>query len=621
MDDWRDRQVNRQPVLLTVILCLLASGLYYHFFFNRAQVELSIDVEYPSDFKLYWSAENQPFSEKRRAVVRVKPGHTDYSFGLTDIGTVAQLRLDPVDYVGEALVRSLVISQRGYETITFDLAQAMPLNDIDKFSVDETGLLVQSSGQDANFLILPVTVQRPVNWGMEAIRHLLIWLAIICVVRACVPLQHNYGYVPLMLAMVFILVVSMAALSKRNAHPDEYVHLDATAYYQKNWLPPEVDDPAIEHTYSPYGISRLNNGEVYYLLAGKFASLVSIFKMDTLFGLRLFNVAMFGCIVLYAIGSLPARLVAAPFLISPQVWYIFSYCGSDAFGLFLSFLAGCEIVRPNSYLNRILDGQSKCGVVSAGLFISILLGLMLLLKINYYPFIALAGAYVLYQLFVHGEQETRLQVFSRLALIALVAVLLAGGRLGADYFVNGLDRQEKMAAMQEKTAHHWFKPSTELDKKHVTMYLKQRGTTLRGLVQTHQWFEHTFVSGFGLYGYFTIAAPERYYRLVKWVASIFLIYIFAVVLIRGSTETRLLALFVLGLGIALIAASLHRSWTVDFQPQGRYLFPILPMLGVLLARSRSLFANSIFAVLLSALFFLSLYSFIFIALVSIPRPA
>lgn len=620
MGNRSDSQMSQQPIIMTIMLCLVASALYYHFFFDRAQVEVSIEVEHPSVVKLYWSGDDQHFSEKRMAFVKVRPDQADYSFSLTGIGKVDRLRLDPFDYTGSALVRSVAISQTGFETINLDFGKVTPLHDIDAFKVDEEGLHVQSGGHDPNFLVILEKVRGPVDWMVEGLRYLLIWLTVICVVRACMPLQHNFAYIPVMLAMVFILIVIMAAVSKQNAHPDEYVHLKAATYYQNNWLPPEVDDPTIESTYSPYGISRLNNGEIYYLLVGKFSTLVGVFNIDTLFGLRLFNVVMFGCILLYAISSVPARLVAAPFLVSPQVWYIFSYCGSDAFGLFLCFLAGCEMVRPDSYLHRILGGQSRRRIVTAGLMVAILLGLMLLLKINYYPFIGLAGVYVLWQVFVKGEQETKWSVFTRIAIIILIAMLMAGARLSADYFVNGVDRQDKMSVMQEKMAHRWFKPSTDLHKKHVTMYMKQRGTTLRGLVQTHQWFQHTFVTGFGVYGYFTIAAPEEYYRLVKWVASIFLIYIFTVVLIRGSTDTRLLALLVLGLGVALIGASLHRSWTVDFQPQGRYLFPILPMIGVLLAKSRTLFSNGIFAVLLSSLFFIALYSFIFIALVSIPRP-
>jgi uncharacterized membrane protein len=74
------------------------------------------------------------------------------------------------------------------------------------------------------------------------------------------------------------------------------------------------------------------------------------------------------------------------------------------------------------------------------------------------------------------------------------------------------------------------------------------------------------------------------------------------------------------LSVALIGASLYRSWTIDLQAQGRYLFPILPMVGVLLARGRTLVDNGVFILFSIQLFALSLYSYIFIALIQIPRP-
>ena len=607
--------------LFTVFLCLLACALYYYFFFNRAQVVIELEVAHPTVFKLYWSGDNQKFSEKRSGQVRVLPRETTYSFSLTDISDVTFLRLDPVQYPGDSVVKSIVISQTGFKDYSVDLSQAEPLHDIAEYEFDSDGLHVKATGKDPNFLVVPQLERQRVNWLTEMSRYVLICLTLIVVVRSCASLRQNYSYVPIMLAMVLVLVTAMAATSKRNAHPDERVHLAAATYYQDHWLPPEIEDPAIAGTYSPYGISRLNNGEIYYLLAGKFSKILSGFNIDALFLLRSFNIFLFVCILLYSINCVYARLVALPFLISPQVWYIFSYCGSDAFGLFLCFVAGCQISNPDSHLNRILDADRRRELWYAVPLMSCLLAMMLLLKVNYYPFIALSFFCVLWKVFVVSDRDNRGILVRRVAVVIVLALIGAGLRFGADYFVNGTDRQEKLLSMQEQRAHHWFKPSTELDKKHVTMFMKDRGTTLRSLVfGRYNWFGHTFVSGFGHYGYFTVAAPARYYAMIKWAAGVFVTFIFGMVLIRGTSETRLLALTVLLLGGALIGASLHRSWTVDFQAQGRYLFPILPMIGVLLARSGDLFTTRLFTLQLCYLYALSIWSFIFVALVYIPRP-
>jgi len=73
----------------------------------------------------------------------------------------------------------------------------------------------------------------------------------------------------------------------------------------------------------------------------------------------------------------------------------------------------------------------------------------------------------------------------------------------------------------------------------------------------------------------------------------------------------------------LIAASLWQSWTVSFQAQGRYLAPILPMLGVLLYHLQPAIAGRlpgrVFDGLVLALFALGVYSFIFVGLDLIPK--
>jgi hypothetical protein len=605
-----------------LLVCILACSYYYFFFFHRADVEIEISVPQKTAFKLYWAQEGQSFSEKRRAVVTVTPDRQRYRFSLTDLGSVTQLRLDPMEYAGEAVVGEISLRQQGWQPITVDLERVTPLHDIESAAVDERGLIITSTGNDPYLLIIPDLQPLAVNWLEEGARYALLSCAILLFVSICAPLRRDFTYVPLLLALVSVLVLTMAAVSRQNAHPDEYVHLQAAGYYADNWLPPRVDDPAIEQTYSVYGVSRLNNGEIYYLLVGKLAKLVQAFNVPELFSLRLFNIVLFAVIVLYAAASVPARMVAVVFLLSPQIWYLFSYCVSDAFGLFICFLAACEAIRPQSCLNRFLfdPDYGRGQRALAGVWLTVLLALLLLLKINYYPFIAFLAVLVCWHVFRSSDREQRRAGLLRIGALILVAGLLAGVRIGADYYVNGLDRQEKVAAMQEKTAHHWYKPSTELHKKHIGLFLKQRGTTLPEMIKNHRWFEHTLQSGVGMYGYFTIAAPELYYQLFKWLLAIFLAVVLTTLLVRGGAENALLTLLAVALTLALLGAALHRSWTVDFQAQGRYLFPMLPMFGVLLAKARHLFDSRVFILCVAHLFILSLYSFVFIALPAIPRP-
>ncbi len=600
----------------TLAICLLGCAYYFLFFYNRAFVELEIETEHKSIFKLYWTSGDKPFSEKKHSSVRLKPGKGSYKFFFTDLGTIDKIRVDPFQYEGSGTLHRLTLSQSGYQTVEVDLASLEPLNQIEKSEAGLSGLMIISTGSDPFLLLQPNFVGKPVNWALETARYGLICSLILLIVAGLSSLGKEYRFVPVLLAAVLTLVVVMAATSKRNAHPDEYVHLEASKYYQQHLLPPEIEDPEIEKTYSAYGISRLNNGEVYYLLVGKFSKLLEGLKIDQLLALRSFNILLFSLIFAYTVKSVPARLVALPFLLTPQLWYIFSYCVSDALGLFLCFLAGCELARDNSSLNRLLDRDRKASLRHL-LLVALLLGSMFLLKINYYPFILLVYAFIVWRWFKNPED--RMSILTRIAAVTIIALAFAGLRVGADYYVNGGERSEKLALMQEKTAHHWYKPSTELNKKHVSMYFKQRGVTLKEMIVKYRWFAHSFQTGFGKYGYFTISGSDTYYRLVKWSAIVFLVFLGGAVAFRGDPEGRLLALLVCGLALALVAASVHRSWTIDFQAQGRYLFPILPMIGVVLARNRPAVDNKMFILLTMHLFLLSLYSFIFIALPAIPR--
>ncbi|NNK58320.1 MAG: hypothetical protein HKP44_13515 [Desulfofustis sp.] len=607
---------NSTLAWVTAAVCLLGCFYYFFFFYNRALVEVEIEVEHKTRFKLYWAQNNESFSEDHASGVTVVPGRSSYTFFLTNLGGIDQLRIDPFQYQGSGTIKRLTLSQPGYEPVEIDLAELSPRHEIGDSRAGPDGLKIGSTGKDPYLMTEPTTVKKPFNPLLEGSRYAAICLIVLLVIAGCRNWSEEFAFVPVLLAVVLALIVVMASVSKRNAHPDEYVHLEATSYYQENWLPPVIDESAIERSYSAYGFSRLNNGEIYYLFAGKFTKLLEPLNVDRLFALRSFNILLFALIFLYAARSVEARLVALPLLISPQVWYIFSYCVSDAFGLFLCFLAGCELVRENSFFNRVSDVQ-RAFPWPAIILVSILLGLLFLLKATFYPFIILI--YVAFLWSWLKNWGDRWIIFTRVLVCSVIALTIAGARIGADYYVNGLDRNEKLLMMQEKTAHYWYKPSTELNKKHASLYMKERGSSLKDVIVIHKWFAKTFVTGVGKYGYFTISGSDTYYRLMKWSMIIFLIFICGAVAVKGNSEGRMLLLLVVGLSLGLIGASLHQSWTISLQPQGRYLLTILPMIGVVLARNRQMIDNSIFILIVLHLFLLSFYSFVFVGIAAIPR--
>ena len=608
----------------TLLLCILACGLYYRFIVNEAHVEIEVEVSQKADFKIYWAGAGELYSEKHMSVVVARPDREKYSFFLTDIKNIARLRIDTHNYEGEATLKRVVISQEGWDPITLeteeDFAKLVPLFQVGEYRADQNGLWVSSTGIDSNFELLISPQFHGLNISWLTVR-LLALVFIILLVQSCAgKLMINLRFVPILLFGAWMLIVVMAGISERNVHPDEYVHLYATSYYDDNWLPPVIDDPGIRHTYSAYGVSRLNNGEVYYLFAGKFDKLLAGFKLPNYLSLRGFNVFLFGLVFLYSLKSRYARMVALPFLLSPQIWYLFSYCNSDAFALFCAFLAGCQLVDPDSLFQRFLKEDGLMVKIGGFILLSILLGSVFLLKKNYYPFIAFFYLCLGLKMFFSADYYwDRKGFLKKLVVISLAGACILGLRVGADYMVNGADRQEKIEQLQNKLAYSWYKPSTELNKKHVSLYLKQRGTTLKEIILRDRWFEKSFQSSFGVFGYSTITAPLIYYDLMRWSGVALLTFVFCSIFWRRELVGSGVALLVIGMSGALLAASIYHSWTVDFQAQGRYLFPIFSMLGILYAENYKAINRRLLTLGVLVMYCLSVYGFVFQGLVRIPK--
>lgn len=607
-----------------VFLCLVGSTTYSFFLVNRATVDLSIQVEKRTFFQIYWAQDNQDFSEWRSKKILVVPGEKKYHFWLTNLRNVETIRIDPQKYVGRSVIEKIVFEQRGIKPISFSFKdgffQFKKLNHIAKYNLEEKGLVVHSIGKDP-YLVGDFIVEKVAfPWVVEFFRFSFVCLIIVIIYSTTKHLNMEIRYVPLLMAVVLTLILVMAVISDINVHPDEHAHLEASKYYLHNWLPPSIEDPAIRSSYSVYGTSRLYQPEIYYLFAGKFAKLISDIHIKP-FGLfRLFNVVLFSCLLFYTIKDIGARTIAMPFLISPQIWYVFSYCNSDAFALFISFLAGVQIVAPDSMFNLFLRQKSDSGLLFIrALLLGFLLGGLLLLKRNYYPYIVFIICVLVWQIWEMGSREERILAVKRLLVLSFIGLSLFGLRIGVDYYVNGFDRADKLANIRVETAEPLYNPQTELSKKHFHLYMKERGVSLNYLVKKMRFFEKTFRSTFGVYSYFTISAPIKYYDIVRWTGGALLL-VFLILIFRHSwRENGFITVSFLILSLGLISATLHHAWTKDFQAQGRYLFPIVPMLSIVYARSYRYLKGWLFTLIFIVMFILAAYSFIFVAIPQIPK--
>lgn len=437
-----------------------------------------------------------------------------------------------------------------------------------------------------------------------------------------------------------VLAAVMSLTSDHNRHPDEIHHFEAARYYINAVLPPEIGDPAVRDSYSVWGVSYLNYHWIEYLLAGKFAWLVSIFIQNDLIAARFFNVLLLAALSAFflyrSFSDEGVLLPASVLVISPQVWYVFSYVNNDAFALAAGILAAFLAIDPKSSINRFLQNPGFRDRLAGAVGFGVLLGLLLISKTNYYTFLIVLALWLFYRAPpVKADGGRPIIEFRRLqkyAAILLAALAVLSFRIALDFYVNGetnfvglsylnyisADFEKKpsrLLAYQEEIAEPPFKPSSierDLAATHPELRLRDKGVSYIDLFTKWRWHEISFKSGVGVYGYMTLFAPGGYYLAMFLLYAGFAAYLLMTTLI-GQRRDQIVAGSILVVGFALtVFVSSYLSWTYAVQAQGRYLFPVLPMLAIFLYAARDAINKSVFTIFVAGCFLLSAYSFLFV---------
>jgi hypothetical protein len=225
-----------------------------------------------------------------------------------------------------------------------------------------------------------------------------------------------------------------------------------------------------------------------------------------------------------------------------------------------------------------------------------------------------------------GTRRVRAGALAKLAVVAALAVGVAGARYAWDAAIHGSLEEKRLAigTVQEKLAKPEYKPSLVFVQKSSAAYygleLRARGTPLAALFKPPwDWHARTFHSATGQYDWLTISSPQAYYWAM---AAIYLaiasLYCVAVVRSRNASAAAGLAL-VAGFTALTLAGSLWHSWAHDFQAQGRYLFPTLAMLGFGMSLVRDRMGTRVGVGAIALCFALAVGSFVFVGLWKVPQ--
>ena len=260
-----------------------------------------------------------------------------------------------------------------------------------------------------------------------------------------------------LLLLALVLSFTMAVTSDYDSHPDEKVHFEAVKHYNSNWIPPAVGDPDTLGSYSVYGHSRLNELGFYYFLAGKFAAILTPFTGNLLLSARLFNILLFLILIISCIRAVNhKKLLYCVLLLTPQVWYIFTYVNSDAFALFLTMMITGQLIFDDSLLMRYFNSTANIRTLYQCLPLVLMVLCLYFAKANFYIyfiFLAVWGVWFLY------SRKVRKQLIVKCLLMITIFLILVAARHGLDYSLYGPNKNSALEELREIVAVDEYKPS------------------------------------------------------------------------------------------------------------------------------------------------------------------
>ncbi|MFH1514313.1 MAG: hypothetical protein ABIG42_02510, partial [bacterium] len=532
------------PVIATlVVLAIIISGWMLYDDSNSVYFRLSMKSAakgYPAASELFYD-QGYGLSGGDFVIARIHGDDLfhDYTFKIPP--KIRYLRFDPLATAGTVLVNKMEISDRSGNVLkSFALDKVNPElsaeHQIKIFEFSDAGLEVttedKANDPQINILLDETSIQQIHNRTFLSVKKTLMdlfftfLLLIASIVIWKMYKERIRGFIDgsffqermpvLYLGCILGLILAMAFISGLDVHPDEIGHAWCSSYYSDSWLPPSVDDPKVLKTISGFGITYLFRLETVYFLSGKFALLLSGLVNDNYLRLRLFNIMLFSVLALIMarkIRNVPLLVLAL--VLSPQIWYIFSYFNGDGFAFFIALLIALQIIYRDSLTHQFLNSTALWGKWSGGVLFGVLLGLLLLSKMNYY-------LYIIFLLFIisltyifkwRAAQwgANRLQI-KKWVLIACAALCVYLPPVIYDQYINDFSKNEKIFNFVEKNADPPYKPSTisnAPDDSYPGLNLRSKGVSWQEMfLENSYWRKLSFYSFFGLYAYMNLYADS-----------------------------------------------------------------------------------------------------------------
>lgn len=407
-------------------------------------------------------------------------------------------------------------------------------------------------------------------------------------------------FTPISVVLFIIATLAVCVIafkSEVGPHPDEYDVIECLKYGMKHFFPPDIRDAEVAGTFSGYGYTKLENSTYYFFLAGKVA-LIAKALFSSINWFRVPNVLLFlGMGIIFLKNLKKKNWLVLTLGTSVQAWYIFSYTTADALDFFWSFLVLLQLTDDDSWLNSILSQIcekkhfSKL-IITRSLILGILFGMVFLGKQNYWIVLLLAFVVLLTKL-LGAEKEDRKQYFKIYGLILAMFAVTVLTRYAFDFAHYGTQGSEIKTSLDAHYADYDKNPTTSPADLCPTYRMKDQGYSINDLfIETPKWFKYSFQSFCGLLG--DQETSLVYYTFMGFLYLALLILLGADY-ITSENKQKKTEFFVGALLLVLnVVISVLNSYISDSQAQGRYLLPMVFVLGYLGAKAPSIWDKKVF---------------------------
>lgn len=599
-----------------LLLCLVFLIFTYT---GKTQLIMLVKSQKTTDCSVSWQGKNYSYEHSTTIAISLKPNsYQTLKFNIPTRGEdpcSLKVNLGKADSNWE--IDYLLIKKSGFKPITIELNTVKTSRDI--VSANISNILTFHTSNGCSFVTAELPdLQFHFDWLL-----LFVCLMLIMVVSMLIFYSIDYFherkysfttlFIAMCLAMVTGLLLLMAIKAGFNASPDERDHFMAAEFFKTHTLTPQKHSREAGYTYnSLWSYSRVYNQGIEYIGSGKFSNIFD-YLLDSVHSVRLFGILVFTLFIFLAIRFPGREAILLPLLISPQVWYIFSYVNDDFFPLFLSFLL---VILTEAGKNELLRDKKSSKYFLYVVSLGILFGTIMFSKEDYKVF---AVFYLIYLILLpvtfsgkyRDDIARYLSVMKKFSRTALFIVGMAILTIGVRQLTLGVP--ESKGVSPELAAYY---QQAQINKE-AFLAKGYSGERIYGNYPTmmKSWLPLTYESCFGVYGFMQYHNSKifNYTQLLIHIALI-LVILFFVLRKKGFSMKFWLLLFIGVLLLGIFASSYIYSFRYAYQPQGRYLFTALPALGLLFYKIDKTYRDRFVLPLIVLLFIMGVYSFVFVGI-------